>query len=139
MAPAQDRTGGWAAKRFEATVEESWECSAERVAMLVDDVVRRPDPAVVAAAGDERAITLPREHLLGAVHERFVGIPGGGRHADGSDGDVSRRVAEAVAESAAYDEAELLGRFAQVAAKAPLMASTRPCAPCNRHKSKPCW
>jgi hypothetical protein len=106
-------TGGWAAKRFEATVEESWERSAERVATLVDDVVRRADPAVVVAAGDERAITLLREHLPVAVHERFVGIPGGGRHADGSDGEVSRRVAEAVAQSAAYDEAELLGRFAQ--------------------------
>jgi peptide subunit release factor 1 (eRF1) len=106
-------TGGWAAKRFEASVEESWERSAERVATLVDDVAQRVDPAVVVGSGDERAITLLRERLPAALQDAFVTVPGGGRHADGAGDEVSRRVAEAVAARAAQDEVEMLDRFAQ--------------------------
>jgi hypothetical protein len=106
-------TGGWAAKRFEASVEESWERSAERVATLVDDVARRVDPAVVIGSGDERAITLLRDHLPTHLQETFVTLPGGGRHADGSDEELIRRVAEAVAASAAQEDVEVLERFEQ--------------------------
>jgi hypothetical protein len=105
--------GGWAAKRFEATVEESWERGAERVATLVDDVARRADPAVVVASGDERAIGLLRDHLPAVWRERFVAVPGGGRHADGNGGEIIRRVAEIVAATAAYEETESTERFSQ--------------------------
>lgn len=105
-------TGGWAARRFEATVEESWERSAERVATLVDDVARRIDPAVVVGSGDERAITLLREQLPTSLRDAFVAVPGGGRHADGGNEEVGRRVAEAVAARAAQDELDVLERFA---------------------------
>ncbi len=106
-------TGGWAAKRFEASVEESWERSAERVATLVDEVARKVDPAVVVGSGDERAITLLRDRLPAPLQDSFVTVPGGGRHADGADEEVSRRVAEAVAAHAATEEVEVLGRFAE--------------------------
>ncbi|MGN6474649.1 MAG: baeRF2 domain-containing protein [Mycobacteriales bacterium] len=106
-------TGGWAAKRFEASVEESWERSAERVATLVDDVARHADPALVVGSGDETAITLLRDHLPSALQESFVAVPGGGRHADGGNEEVSRRVAEAVAAHAASEEVAVLERFAQ--------------------------
>lgn len=105
--------GGWAAMRFDASVEESWERSAGRVATLIDDVARRTDPAVVVGSGDERAISLLQEHLPTALRDRFVSIPGGGRHADGSDEEVRRRVAAAVAVEAARDEVDVLERFAQ--------------------------
>ncbi|HEX3707851.1 MAG TPA: Vms1/Ankzf1 family peptidyl-tRNA hydrolase [Mycobacteriales bacterium] len=106
-------TGGWAAKRFEATVEEGWERSAQRVAALVDDVARRIDPAVVVGSGDEHAIGLLRERLPVALQDSFVAVPGGGRHADGGNAELGRRVAEAVAASAAQDEVETLERFAE--------------------------
>jgi peptide subunit release factor 1 (eRF1) len=109
--------GGWAAKRFDATVEESWERSAERVATLVDDVARQLEPAVVVGSGDERAISLLQAHLPAPLHERFVAVAGGGRHADGGGDEVSRRVAETVAAVAAHDEAEVLERFAEASGR----------------------
>jgi peptide subunit release factor 1 (eRF1) len=105
--------GGWAAKRFDASVEESWDRSAGRVATLVDDVARRAEPALVIGSGDERAITLLKEHLPTSVRDAFVVVPGGGRHADGGDAQVSRQVAAAVAAKAASEEVDVLERFAQ--------------------------
>jgi hypothetical protein len=110
--------GGWAAKRFDATVEESWERSAQRVATLVDRVTRNAEPALVVGAGDERAISLLREHLPSSVRDALVVVPGGGRHADGGEVEVRRRVAEAVAAKAAADEVDVLGRFAEARGRA---------------------
>ncbi|HVT22479.1 MAG TPA: Vms1/Ankzf1 family peptidyl-tRNA hydrolase [Mycobacteriales bacterium] len=103
--------GGWAAKRFDATVEESWERSAERVATLIDDVARKADPALVVGSGDERAITLLQDHLPAGTKQRFVVVPGGGRHRDGGGDEVARQVSAAVAAKAAAEEVDVLGRF----------------------------
>jgi hypothetical protein len=105
--------GGWAAKRYDASVEESWERSAKRVAELVERAASEVNPELVVASGDERALSLLTEQLPTRFRDRFVIVPGGGRHDDGSEPETWRRVAEAVAEQVAHDELELLGRFAE--------------------------
>lgn len=106
-------TGGWAALRFEHSVEESWDRSAKDVAALVERIADATAPALIIGSGDQRALTLLTEHLPSALAERFVAVPGGGRHADGSAEETARRVAEAVAERVARDELDVLERFAE--------------------------
>jgi hypothetical protein len=103
--------GGWAAKRYDASVEESWDRSAKDVAALVAKVARDVSARLVVGCGDERAISLLREHLPTRLATDFVVVPGGGRHADGGDDHVRHRVLEAVAQRVASDEQTMLDRF----------------------------
>jgi len=106
-------TGGWAAKRFDASVEESWERSAEQVSTLVEKVARDVNAGLVIGCGDERALSLLREHLPQNLADGFVAIPGGGRHADGGDDRVAQRVEEVTLEYAARKHTEIAERFSE--------------------------
>lgn len=105
--------GGWATKRFDATVEENWARSAKRVVALVEEAARVVEPAVVVASGDERALALLRDDLPERLRTDLVVVPGGGRHADGSDDVIERRVETAVAERVARDEQVVLDHYNQ--------------------------
>jgi Bacterial archaeo-eukaryotic release factor family 2 len=106
-------TGGWAAKRFDATVEESWDRSAKDVAGLVEKVARDVGARFVIGCGDEHAISLLRQHLPPALADNFVEVAGGGRHADGGDQYVAQRVDEVRLERAAGEHSAVLDRFSE--------------------------
>jgi peptide subunit release factor 1 (eRF1) len=105
--------GGWAAKRYDNDVEETWEQSARQVASLVDQVARDIHARVVIASGDERALQLLHEHLPHALLDRFVTVRGGGRHVDGSEDVIAQEVLRVLAETFAADTKAILDKFAE--------------------------
>jgi len=105
--------GGWAAKRFDATVQNNWNENAKDVAVTVDKVAADIDARLVIAAGDDRALALLEEHLPQRLVDVFVKIPGGGRHLDGSDEVVAERITAALSERVAADTLALLEKFAE--------------------------
>lgn len=105
--------GGWAAKRYDNDVEETWEQSAREVAGLIDKLAGDIDARVIAASGDDRALQLIAQHLPAHLADRFVTINGGGRHRDGSDEIVAQEVLKTLAGRVAADTIELLDTFSQ--------------------------
>jgi peptide subunit release factor 1 (eRF1) len=105
--------GGWAAKRYDNDVEETWEQSARDVAALIDRLARDIDARVVIASGDDRALQLIAQHLPTNLADRFTTIGGGGRHQDGSDELIAQEVLKTLADRVAADTVELLETFSQ--------------------------
>ncbi|WP_182113518.1 Vms1/Ankzf1 family peptidyl-tRNA hydrolase [Actinotalea sp. JY-7876] len=86
--------GGWAQRRFQMRVQDSWERNAEAVATEVDKLVADLRPELVLVTGDVRAVPLLRDALGHAAKELLVEVPGGSR-ADGVKEDVfAQRVHE---------------------------------------------
>lgn len=105
--------GGWATKRYDNDVEETWEQSAREVASLIDRVSRDIDARVIAASGDDRALQLIAEHLPTNLKDRFTKISGGGRNDDGSDELIAQEVLKTLADRVAGDTVELLEKFSE--------------------------
>jgi peptide subunit release factor 1 (eRF1) len=105
--------GGWATKRYDATVHNNWHENAKDVAATVDKVAADIGARLVIAAGDERALGLLAEHLPQRVADLLVKVPGGGRHLDGSDEVVAEHITEALAQRVAGDTLALLEKFAE--------------------------
>jgi len=105
--------GGWAAKRYDNDVEETWEQSARDVASLIDKLAGDIDARVIAACGDDRALQLIAQHLPTHLVGRFVTVKGGGRHQDGSDELIAQEVLRVLADRVAADTIELLETFSQ--------------------------
>lgn len=57
------QAGGWSQRRYQQRAEDSWEQNAEQVAERLTRLVDQIGPAVVAVAGDVRAVQLLRESL----------------------------------------------------------------------------
>lgn len=79
--------GGWAHRRFQMRVQDSWERNAEAVAEEVDRVVTSHRPELLLVTGDVRAVALLRDSLGHAARELLVEVAGGSR-ADGVKEDV---------------------------------------------------
>jgi hypothetical protein len=105
--------GGWAAKRFDNDVEETWEQSAREVASLIERVAHGIDARVVIASGDDRALQLIAQHLPANLAGRYVTVGGGGRHADGSDDVIAGEVLRVLSETVGANTIELLGKYAE--------------------------
>ena len=105
--------GGWATKRYDATVHNNWHDNAKDVAATLEKIAADISARVIVAAGDTQALQLLEEQLPTQLRERYVSIPGGGRHLDGSEEIVAERITEAVAEQAAKDTLTLLEEYAQ--------------------------
>ncbi|MBV9368786.1 MAG: hypothetical protein JO074_03075, partial [Frankiales bacterium] len=105
--------GGWAAKRYDNDVEETWEQSARDVASLIDKLAGDIDARVIAASGDDRALQLIAQHLPAHLADRYVTVKGGGRHKDGSDELVAQEVLRVLADRVAADTIELLETFSE--------------------------
>lgn len=103
--------GGWSTKRYDATVENSWEATAREVATLVDNVARDVGAHLVIGSGDVRALQLLAEHLPAGLADRWVTVEGGGRAVDGSDEVLGTRVLQAVADRVALETLALVNRF----------------------------
>jgi len=76
--------GGFSQKRYQASVEDSWEHNASAVAEELDSVWRRHRPEVFVVGGDDHALGYLREHAGAEVRARLVRADGVGR-ADGVD------------------------------------------------------
>lgn len=88
--------GGWAHRRFQMRVQDSWERNAEAVAAEVDRAVAEHRPELVLLTGDVRAVPLLRDALGKAAAELVVEVPGGSR-AEGVKEDVfEQNVADAL-------------------------------------------
>ena len=74
--------GGWAHRRFQMRVQDSWERNADAVAAEVDKLVAEQRPELLLVTGDVRAVALLREDLGQQASEILVEVPGGSR-ADG--------------------------------------------------------
>lgn len=90
--------GGWAHRRFQMRVQDSWERNAEAVAAELDKVVAEHRPELVLVTGDVRAVALLRENAGHAVKELLTEVPGGSR-ADGVKEDVFAENVHAVLEA----------------------------------------
>ncbi|HVL05789.1 MAG TPA: Vms1/Ankzf1 family peptidyl-tRNA hydrolase [Acidimicrobiales bacterium] len=98
--------GGWSQRRYQERAEHTWERNAADAADQVVRLVRRVDARVVAAAGDQRALTLLEEALPADLAERLV-IVSGGRSADGSE-DLFQQEARLAVEVAVNADADAL-------------------------------
>jgi len=105
--------GGWATKRYDATVHNNWNENAKDVAATVERIARDIDARLIIAAGDAQALHLLEEHLPTHLKEAYVSVQGGGRHLDGSDEVVAQRITDAIADQVAKDTLTLLEEFAQ--------------------------
>jgi hypothetical protein len=105
--------GGWATKRFDAGVHNTWHENAKDVAGVVADVAQDVSAGCIIASGDTMALQLLREHLPTPWQQSFVTIEGGGRHLDGSDEVVAERVTEVLADHAAAATPALLEKFSE--------------------------
>lgn len=90
--------GGWAHRRFQMRVQDSWERNAEAVAAEVDKVVTEHRPELVLVTGDIRAVSLLRDAAGHQAKEILVEVPGGSR-ADGVKEDVFAENVHAVLEA----------------------------------------
>jgi hypothetical protein len=102
--------GGWAAHRYENTVEENWRKGAKAVAELIRGAVDDVGAEVVFVAGDVKETALVLDHLA-TVRARVERIRGG-RAVDGSDTHVADAVTERLEGYGRARDAEVLTTFA---------------------------
>jgi hypothetical protein len=105
--------GGWATKRYDATVHNNWHENAKDVAVTVDKITSDISARLVVAAGDTQALQLLEEQLPTPLRELYVLIAGGGRHLDGSDDVVADRITDAISAQVAKDTLHLLEDFSE--------------------------
>lgn len=79
--------GGWAHRRFQQRVEDSFERNADAVVEQLTRLVERHHPEVVLVCGDVRARSLVRDGMRHDLQDKVRVIDGGGR-ADGVDPDA---------------------------------------------------
>jgi len=105
--------GGWATKRYDATVQNNWNENAKDVAVTLEKIAADIDARLIVAAGDTKALPLLEEHLATHLREFYVRMPGGGRHLDGSDEIIAEHVTEAISARVAKDTLQLLETYAE--------------------------
>jgi len=104
--------GGWSHLRYQHRAENGWEANARDIVGTVVELAGAVGAQMIVAAGDERELSLVREHLPAHLAAMFVEVPGG-RGQDGSSELVRRRVADAVALHHATEVLDLLERYSQ--------------------------
>jgi len=104
--------GGWSHLRYLHRAENGWEANAREIVEAVVQLADAVDAQVVVAAGDQRELTLVREHLPVRLQDRFLTVEGG-RGQDGSTALVRQRVADAVSRLVAQQTLDLLDGYAQ--------------------------
>lgn len=115
--------GGWAHRRYQNRVEDSWERNAEAVAQDLTKVVERHRPELILVTGDQVARTAVREHLGRAVLDLVVPLDGGGR-GDGVNRDaVEADIAAALDRHRQTRTGEALARFQDASGRRTLAAS----------------
>ncbi|MCG5216324.1 baeRF2 domain-containing protein [Streptosporangium soli] len=90
--------GGWSQKRYERSVEETWERNAVVVAETVDEEVRRIGAELVVVAGEPKSRALLCDHLGTGAADRVVMAEHGSR-GNGADPEPFDEDAEAAIET----------------------------------------
>ena len=109
--------GGWAQRRYQARVEDSWQHNASAVARELDAIVRRDRPQLVLLEGDEQAMTLLQEHAGHELASRLVRLRTGGR-ADGTSPEAEQEaITAAVVQHVRQQRQPLVERFAGALAR----------------------
>ena len=109
--------GGWAQRRYQARVEDSWQHNASAVARELDGIVRRDRPQLVLLEGDEQAMTLLQEHAGHELASRLVRLRTGGR-ADGTSPEAEQEaITAAVVQHVRQQRQPLVERFAGALAR----------------------
>ncbi|NUO35325.1 MAG: hypothetical protein HOQ27_09710 [Dermatophilaceae bacterium] len=111
-------TGGWAQRRYQARVEDSWEHNAATVAHRLDRIVTAHRPQVVILMGDERAMAFLEQHAGEELRSRLVRTSTGGRAAGTSEGAEHQVTESVLAATRAETEAGLVGRFEEQTGRA---------------------
>lgn len=105
--------GGWSEQRFQRRAENLWEHNATDVANAVDKAVRDIGARLVVLAGDVRARAALRDHLSSHSLDLLVEVDEGARGAGAAAEPLEEKVSRLVAEVAARDAEQAVGRFAQ--------------------------
>ncbi len=71
--------GGWAHRRWQQRVQDSWERNVDVVAADLDRQVTEHKPELVILTGDIRAVALLKDAVGQEVQEVLVEVPGGSR------------------------------------------------------------
>ena len=103
-------TGGWAALRYERTVEENWHAGERDIAAAVEQAAEKIGAELIIAGGDPQTVEGMRGHLSKPVAGKVVTVTGG-RSEDGSDDRVAEQVLEHLAARAAATTIDLLADF----------------------------
>ena len=104
--------GGWSQHRYQQRAENGWQANAREIVATVVELADEVGAEVVLAVGDEREVTMVREHLPARLQDRLVVVEGG-RGEDGSRALVQRRVADALSRHVAQQTLDLLEGYAQ--------------------------
>jgi hypothetical protein len=105
--------GGWSERRYQASVEATWEHNAATVAAAVNKAVGEVGAALLVLAGDVRARGLVREHLSGGSQLVLAEVEEGSRAAGADPEPLLTAVARLVAEREAALVAEAVGLYRQ--------------------------
>jgi hypothetical protein len=99
--------GGWAQKRYERAVDESWERNAEAAAREIDEQVRRIGAELIVVAGEPKSRSLLMDHMGTQAADRTVMVEHGSRE---DHGGFERDVANALDDWLERRRADLLDR-----------------------------
>jgi hypothetical protein len=109
--------GGWAHRRFQQRIEDSWQRNASQVAHQLESIVRRQRPQLVLVLGDQQAISALTGSASHELGERLVRLDTGGR-AEGTSAELEQKaIEEAVAAHVRQHKQDLLERYAAALAK----------------------
>lgn len=100
-------------QRLQRRAEDSWQHNAAEVARHLDTLTKRHRPALIAVAGDERAISALQEHASAEVSSRLVVLDSGGRAAGVDDDAEDTALRSALDGAVARELEDVTGRLLQ--------------------------
>ncbi|MBL7501839.1 hypothetical protein I6A84_33475 [Frankia sp. CNm7] len=105
--------GGWSQRRFQDRAEDSWAHNAGKVAEAVTALTEQVNAALVAVAGDVRAVQLLREQLPARVAPLVRQLDHGARHPSRGDRLRDQEIHDLVDAEARTSGDALLARFVE--------------------------
>ncbi|PPK98136.1 hypothetical protein CLV92_102289 [Kineococcus xinjiangensis] len=105
--------GGWAHRRFQLRVQDSWDQNAATVAEDLDKIIAKERPAAVFVTGDVKAQHSLRSKATQRVLELLEEVPGGGRHAGVREDLFEQNLTEALERVRAGRRSAVVDQFEQ--------------------------
>ncbi|QCB94039.1 Vms1/Ankzf1 family peptidyl-tRNA hydrolase [Cellulomonas shaoxiangyii] len=105
--------GGWAHRRWQQRVQDSWERNVDVVAADLDRQVTERKPELVVLTGDVRAVALLKDAVGQEVREVLVEVPGGSRAEGVNEAAFHERLDAVLTEYRARRREAVLDRFRQ--------------------------
>ncbi|QGQ19737.1 hypothetical protein GC089_11510 [Cellulomonas sp. JZ18] len=105
--------GGWAHRRWQQRVQDSWERNVDTVAADLDRQVTERKPELVILTGDVRAVALLKDAVGQEVREVLVEVPGGSRAEGVNEAAFQERIDAVLAEHRVRRREQALDRFRQ--------------------------